>query len=187
MHSALKRDGVPLYKLARRGETVERKARLVQIFELERLAFESPALEIRVRCSKGTYIRTLAEEIGNALGTGAHLTALRRTGSGPFRVAEALTLEALADLREAGRRERLLPLGALVGELPQKRLDAGEEARFRTGRALSMPGLAAGIFAVLRPDGSVIGLGKADAAGALRPLRLTATMQAADNQLKSPA
>jgi tRNA pseudouridine55 synthase len=187
MHSALKRDGVPLYKLARRGETVERKARLVQIFELERLAFESPALEIQVRCSKGTYIRTLAEEIGNALGTGAHLTALRRTGSGPFRVADALTLEALAALQEAGRRERLLPLGALVGDLPQKRLDAGEEARFRRGQALSMPGLAAGIFAVLRPDGSVIGLGKADAAGALRPLRLTATMQAADNQLKSPA
>jgi len=112
--------------------------------ELERLAFESPALEIRVRCSKGTYIRTLAEEIGNALGTGAHLTALRRTSSGPFRVADALTLEALTALQEAGRRERLLPLGALVGNLPQKRLDAGEEARFRKGQALSMPGLAAG-------------------------------------------
>src|SRR5216110_2922238 len=69
MHSALKRGGVPLYKLARRGETVERKARPVQIFELEKLAFESPALQIRVRCSKGTYIRTLAEDIGNALGT----------------------------------------------------------------------------------------------------------------------
>src|SRR5207247_365189 len=165
MHSALKRGGVPLYKLARRGETVERKARPVQIFELEKLAFESPALEIRVRCSKGTYIRTLAEDIGNALGTGAHLTALQG----------------------AGRRERLLPLGALGGDLPQRRLDAGEEARFRKGQALSMPGLAAGIFAVLRPDGSVIGLGKADAAGALKPLRLTATMQAADNQLKSPA
>src|SRR3981189_266796 len=132
MHSALKRDGVPLYKLARRGETVERKARLVQIFELERLAFESPALEIQVRCSKGTYIRTLAEEIGNALGTGAHLTALRRTGSGPFRVADALTLEALAALQEAGRRERLLPLGALVGDLPQKRLATGGGGRFPT-------------------------------------------------------
>jgi len=129
----------------------------------------------------------LAEDIGNALGTGAHLTALRRTGCGPFRVADAVTLEALTALQEAGRRERLLPLGALVGDLPQRRLDAAEEARFRKGQALSMPGLAAGIFAVLRPDGSVIGLGKADAAGALKPLRLTATMQAADNQLESPA
>src|SRR6266513_4456476 len=186
MHSALKRGGVPLYKLARRGETVERKARPVQIFELEKLAFESPALQIRVRCSKGTYIRTLAEDIGNALGTGAHLTALRRIGCGPFRVVDAVTLEALTALQEAGRRERLLPLGALVGDLPQRRLDAAEEARLRKGQALSMPGLAAGIFALLRPDGSVIGLGKADAAGALKPLRLTATMQAAGNQLESP-
>src|SRR3979490_456924 len=102
MYSALKRDGVPLYKLARRGETGERKARLVQIFELERLAFESPALEIQVRCSKGTYIRTLAEEIGNALGTGAHLTALRRIGSGPFRLPAALTPRGAAAL--GGRR-----------------------------------------------------------------------------------
>src|SRR2546422_3912323 len=186
MHSALKRDGVPLYKLARRGETVERSLRQVEIFELVKLRFETPRLEIRVRCSKGTYIRTLAEDIGNALGTGAHLTALRRTGCGPFRVADAVTLEALTALQEAGRRERLLPLGALVGDLPQRRLDAGEEARFRKGQALSMPGLAVGIFALLRPDGSVIGLGKADAAGALKPLRLTATMQAAGNQLESP-
>src|SRR5437773_10989394 len=124
MHSALKRGGVPLYKLARRGETVERKARPVQIFELEKLAFESPALEIRVRCSKGTYIRTLAEDIGNALGTGAHLTARRRTGGGRVGVADAVTLEALRPLPGAGRRGRLLPLGALVGDVPQTRLHA---------------------------------------------------------------
>ena len=73
-----------------------------------------------------------------------------------------------------------------MGDLPQRRLDAAEEARLRKGQALCMPGLAAGIFALLRPDGSVIGLGKADAAGALKPLRLTATMQAAGNQLESP-
>jgi tRNA pseudouridine55 synthase len=187
MHSALKRDGVPLYKLARRGETVERSLRQVEIFELVKLRFETPRLEIRVRCSKGTYIRTLAEDIGNALGTGAHLTALRRIGSGRFRVADAVTLEGLTAMQESGRRERLLPLEVLIGDLPRKQLDAVEEARFRKGQALSMPDLAAGIFAVLRPDGSVIGLGKADAAGALQPLRLTATTQPADNQLKSRA
>jgi tRNA pseudouridine55 synthase len=185
MHSALKRNGVPLYKLARRGETVERKARQVQILELEKLDFESPRLELRVRCSKGTYIRTLAEDIGNALGTGAHLSALRRIGAGRFRVADAVTLEALSAMHEPGRRERLLPLGTLLGDLPCKQLDAVEEARFRKGQALSMPGLAAGIFALLRPDGSVIGLGMADAAGTLKPLRLTATMQAADNHRKT--
>src|SRR6266436_2717410 len=90
MHSALKRGGVPLYKLARRGETVERKARLVQILELEKLAFEPPALEIRVRSSKATYFRSLAEEIANALAPSAHVTALRLTGCGPSRLAAAL-------------------------------------------------------------------------------------------------
>ena len=86
MHSALKRDGVPLYKLARRGESVERRPRRVRILELELLDFKNPLLNIRVRCSKGTYVRTLAEDIGAALGCGAHLAGLRRTGSGRFRV-----------------------------------------------------------------------------------------------------
>ncbi|HXM83743.1 MAG TPA: tRNA pseudouridine(55) synthase TruB [Burkholderiales bacterium] len=187
MHSALKRDGVPLYKLARRGETVERKPRQVQIFELEKLAFEPPRLEIRVRCSKGTYIRTLAEDLGQALGTLAHLSALRRTACGGFRVADAASLEVLGTMPAAERTRRLLSLQSLLSDLPRVELDRDAETRFRNGQALSMPGLEAGVFAVLRPDGSVIGLGKADAAGALKPLRLTATTQAADNQLKSRA
>jgi len=85
------------------------------------------------------------------------------------------------------RRRRVLPLERLLGDLPRTQLDAAAESRLRNGQALSMPGLAAGIFAVLRPDGSVIGLARADAHGALRPLRLTATTQPADNQLKSRA
>jgi tRNA pseudouridine55 synthase len=89
MHSALKRDGVPLYKLARRGETVARQARRVSILRLELLRYASPHLELRVVCSKGTYVRTLAEDIGEALGTGAHLAALRRTGAGRFRIEDA--------------------------------------------------------------------------------------------------
>jgi tRNA pseudouridine55 synthase len=185
MHSALKRDGVPLYKLARRGETVERKARLVQIFELEKLAFESPRLEIRVRCSKGTYIRTLAEDLGQALGTLAHLSALRRTACGGFRVADAAGLALLGCMPAAERAKRLLPLHSLLSDLPRAELDRGAERRFRNGQALSMPGLQAGVLAVLRPDGSVIGLGKADAAGVLRPVRLTAATQAADNHPKT--
>ena len=82
MYSALKRDGVPLYKLARQGKAVERAPRHVRILELEVVSFEPPRLDLRVRCSKGTYIRTLAEDIGAALGTGAHLSGLRRTASG---------------------------------------------------------------------------------------------------------
>jgi len=76
----------------------------------------------------------LAEDIGNALGTGAHLTALRRIGSGRFRVADAVTLEGLTAMQESGRRERLLPLEVLIGDLPRKQLDAVEEARFRKAR-----------------------------------------------------
>src|SRR5260221_551616 len=116
MHSALKREGVPLYKLARAGRSVERQARPVQIHELELLGFDSPVLELRVRCSKGTYIRTLAEDIGIALGTGAHLAALRRTGSGRFKVKDATALEALRAMPNP--RLALLPLAALLDGLP---------------------------------------------------------------------
>jgi tRNA pseudouridine55 synthase len=119
MHSALKRDGVPLYKLARRGETVSRERRRVEIFELELVRCALPLVEARVRCSKGTYVRTLAEDIGEALGTGAHLAALRRTGSGSFRVGEASTLEALAALTPEGRRARLLGLPRLLAGFPR--------------------------------------------------------------------
>src|SRR6266513_2180495 len=185
MHSALKRGGVPLYKLARRGESVERAPRRVQILELEKIALRPPLLEIRVRCSKGTYIRTLAEDLGKALGTVAHLSSLRRTASGSFHVRDALGPQARQPLQALERRRRVLPLERLLGDLPRTQLDATAESRLRNGQALSMPGLAAGIFAVLRPDGSVIGLARADVHGALRPVRLTATTQPADNQLKS--
>ncbi|TAK82721.1 MAG: tRNA pseudouridine(55) synthase TruB [Betaproteobacteria bacterium] len=178
MHSALKRDGVPLYALARKGQTVERAARRVRISALEKLAYEPPLLQLRVRCSKGTYIRTLAEDIGAALGTCAHLTGLRRTGSGRFSVREALGLEALAAMGEGERARRLLALPELLAGLPQAVLDAEQEARFRNGQALK--GFSCGgLCAVYGACGAVIGLGQGEA-GALRPLRLVAASQTAD-------
>lgn len=176
MHSALKRDGVPLYKLARQGKAVERASRRIHILELEVASFEPPRLDLRVRCSKGTYIRTLAQDIGAALGTGAHLRGLRRTASGRFRVEDALSLEALRELPPAARSDRVLPLTALVQGLPRAALDAGAEARLRNGQALEIRGLAEGVVAVVRADGALIGLGRSEG-GVLRPLRLT---QAAD-------
>ena len=176
MHSALKRDGVPLYKLARQGKAVERAPRRVRILELEVVSFEPPRLDLRVRCSKGTYIRTLAEDIGTALGTGAHLSGLRRTASGGFRIEDAVSLEALRQLAPAARSDRVLPLLALVHGLPRAALDAGAEARIRNGQALEISGLAEGVVAVVRADGALIGLGRSEG-GVLRPLRLT---QAAD-------
>ena len=179
MHSALKHGGVPLYKLARKGRSVERAARRVEIHELELVRYAAPLAELRVRCSKGTYIRTLAEDIGAALGTGAHLAALRRTASGRFRVAEALTLEGLRAIPRP--REHLLPLGALLADLPATELDAAAEARLRNGQPLKISGLQAGTRALYSPDGAVIGLGQARPEGELRALRLT---QAADKQRK---
>lgn len=176
MHSALKRDGVPLYKLARQGKAVERASRRIRILELEVASFEPPRLNLRVRCSKGTYIRTLAEDIGAALGTGAHLSGLRRTASGRFRIEDAVSLEALRELPPAARSDRVLPLTALVQGLPRAALDAGAEARLRNGQALEISGLAEGVVAVVRADGALIGLGRSEG-GVLRPLRLT---QAAD-------
>jgi tRNA pseudouridine55 synthase len=178
MHSALKRGGVPLYALARKGETVERQARRVRIAELESVECTIPYLKLRVRCSKGTYVRTLAEDIGAALGSCAHLTALRRTASGRWRVEDAVTLEALPS---QGQRP-LLSLPALLAHLARVDLDASQEARFRNGQSLdSFPG--EGLRAVYGREGAVIGLGAATPAGTLKPVRLMA--QAADKHRKT--
>jgi tRNA pseudouridine55 synthase len=179
MHSALKHEGTPLYRLARRGQEIERAPRRVRISELQLLKLEGTSLGLRVVCSKGTYIRVLAEDIGEALGCGAHLAALRRTASGRFRVDQAATLEAL---QESNAIERLLPLAALVEGLPRAELGSAEEARLRQGQALKISGLRPGLCAVVRPDGTVIGLGSADGEGELKPLRLT---QTAEKHIKS--
>jgi tRNA pseudouridine55 synthase len=184
MHSALKHKGTPLYLLARRGQEVERAARRVRVSTLQVESFEGASLVLRVVCSKGTYIRVLAEDIGEALGCGAHLSGLRRTTSGGFRIEDAVTLEALEGMPMDERRRRLLSLPALLEGLPRAELGAAEEARLRQGQALKISGLHAGLCAVVRPDGAVIGLGSADGEGGLRPLRLT---QAAEKHLKSAA
>jgi tRNA pseudouridine55 synthase len=179
MHSALKRGGVPLYALARKGETVAREARRVRIAELEKIEFDPPRLVLRVRCSKGTYVRSLGEDIGEALGTCAHLTALRRTASGRWRVDDAVSLDALTS---PARTEHLMTLAELVSDLPRAELDAAQEARFRNGQSLeSFPG--AGLRAVYGVGGAVIGLGQAAPGGTLRPLRLVA--QPADKHQKT--
>lgn len=182
MHSALKKDGQPLYRLARRGEEVERSPRRVRISRLELEGMIGAELKLRVVCSKGTYIRVLAEDIGEALGCGAHLSGLRRTASGRFRIEQASSLDELGRMTREELRARLLPLSALLDGLPRAELGAEEETRLRQGQALKISGLREGLCAVVRADGAVIGLGSADGAGALRPLRLT---QTAEKHIKS--
>ena len=135
MHSALKKDGKPLYEYARQGLEVERAARQVTIHEIAIHSWQADAhlLSLTVRCSKGTYIRTLAEDLGEALGCGAHLAGLRRIGSGPLAVAEAVTLETLADWTEEQRDAHLMPPDALVADWPAVRLAAEEAGRFISG------------------------------------------------------
>ena len=133
MHSALKRDGKALYEYARAGIEVEREARAVTIHAIDIVGGENDIWTIDVRCSKGTYIRTLAEDIGAALGCGAHLSALRRTGSGALSLAGALTLEQLAAMSEEERDAALMEADALLADWPVVRLDAEDAGRFLTG------------------------------------------------------
>jgi tRNA pseudouridine55 synthase len=133
MHSALKHEGRALYEYARAGIEVERAARRITVHAIDVLSCTGATLVLDVRCSKGTYIRTLAEDIGAALGCGAHLAALRRTGSGALDLAQAHTLEALDALSAAERDALLLAPDVLLADWPEWRLPADEAARFLTG------------------------------------------------------
>lgn len=138
MHSALKRDGRPLYALARAGVEVERTPRAVRIERLALVDFAGDRLVLDVECSKGTYVRVLAADIGAALGCGAHLTALRRTRVGPLLVEQAVTPAALEAMTPAARRACLAPVDSLLGTLPKLALDAAHAQRFRLGQRLAI-------------------------------------------------
>ncbi len=138
MHSALKRDGKPLYEYARAGITLEREARSVTIHKLELLAYDAPMLRLRVACSKGTYIRVLGEDVGAALGCGAHLSALRRIEIGALDVSSALTLDQLAEHPDAERNSCLQPVDSLLSSFPALVLDDALANRFRQGQRISL-------------------------------------------------
>jgi tRNA pseudouridine55 synthase len=138
MHSALKHQGKPLYEYIRKGETIAREPRSVVIHELVLNALEGNEMDITVRCSKGTYIRTLAEDIGVALGCGAHLIALRRTAIVHFDVRNAHTLEQLEAMTGSGRDACILPLESLMPDLPKLLLDDEQINRLAQGQRLSV-------------------------------------------------
>lgn len=138
MHSALKRAGRPLYEYARAGIEIERSARPVVIHSIDLLACEGERATIRVACGKGTYIRTLAADIGAALGCGAHLASLRREQVGMLRLDDAIGLAELEALTPAGRLARLQPLDALLTDMPVRSLDDTLAARFLNGQRLRL-------------------------------------------------
>jgi tRNA pseudouridine55 synthase len=152
-HSALKRDGRKYYEYARAGVEIARHAREVEIRELELLSWRSPDLELRVRCGKGTYIRALAEDIGAALGCGAHLTGLSRTASGGFSLADAVTLDDLQQRSEAARDAALLPVDALLAGLARLDLADNDAIRLVQGQTVVRGGLVDGIVRVYTASG----------------------------------
>lgn len=181
MYSALKRDGKPLYEYARAGQTVEREGRQVTILALEMLSCALPDVTFRVTCSKGTYVRTLAEDIGEALSCGAHLVALRRTGVGALTLEHAVTLDALSDAAEGERDQWLQPVDALLSTFPAVQLDAEATRRFLHGQRLRMADLVltseavnAERVRVYAAEGKLLGVAKLGE-GVLAPERLVVT------------
>ncbi len=171
MHSALKRDGRPLYELARKGIEVDREPRAVVIHAIDCLGLVEDTLRLRVACSKGTYIRVLAADIGQALGCGAHLSALRRTRVGDLDLSHAVTMGELEGLEESERGRHLLPVDALLQSLPRVDL-AGEAAqRFTHGNPVDLPEGYSGKIRVYA-DGRLIGVGEPGSKGLLWPKRL---------------
>lgn len=164
MHSALKHQGQPLYRYARAGLEIERAPRAVTIHAFELTSWTPPgSATFRIHCSKGTYVRSLAADLGQALGVGAHLTSLRRTLSGPFALDQAITLEGLAGLVSARAALPLVPLASALGHLPGVTVSAEvalavTQGKRLTPQALGAPSDLSGRIRVLRADGSLLAI-----------------------------
>jgi len=175
MFSAVKRGGVPLHRLARAGQEVPRAPKKVRIDELRLLDYTPPRVRIEVHCSTGTYVRSLAADVGAVLGCGAFLAALRRTASGPFRIEDAAPIEALeADAREGRPEARLIPPVGVLG-LPVVRLEAAEERRVRNGNDVTITGVALppeGRVAAIGPGGELVAILEIRPGRRLQPLRV---------------
>ena len=183
MFSALKHQGQPLYKLARQGLEVERKARRVVIKQLELRAFRGgarPEVDVYLECSKGTYVRSIAEDLGKALGCGAHVSSLRRTRAGAFSIADSVamaTLEALkANDRVAEMDSLLLPADTAVNDLPLVRLSVSGGFYIRQGQPVLVPNAPCdGMVRVALETGEFLGVGEILDDGRVAPRRLIVT------------
>ena len=179
MYSALKHQGVPLYKLARKGEEVERKERIVTVFSLELLDFRGDEIDLEVHCSKGTYIRMIADDLGDQLGVGGHVTVLRRLQSGPFTEAQSVTLEKLEAEIEGNDPQTLdqylLPADFAEEHLEKVDLPTVTADFVRQGQPVIARGLPTSGTVRLYDTGQFIGIGKILDDGRVAPVRLMKT------------
>ena len=175
MHSAIKQEGKPLYEYARAGITRERAARTITIHEMRLLDWQAPDLSFDVRCTKGAYIRVLAEDLAGQLGTIAHLAGLRRLGVAPFSAEPQWTFEAVEAMSPAQRLEVLLPVDAALADWRRLDLPAGGVSAFRQGQTVSIPAEIPGNVRIYAAGLGFLGLGAIEPAGRLVPLRLIAS------------
>jgi len=179
MYSALKHQGVPLYKIARKGGEVVRKEREVTVFALELLDFRGDEVDLDIRCSKGTYIRTIADDLGDALGTGGHVTALRRLQSGPFLESDAVTIDQLELAAATGGPENLdqflMPADLAVEHLPRTVMPAATADFVRQGQAVIVNGLPRTGQVRMYDEKGFFGIGKMLDDGRVTPARLLKT------------
>jgi tRNA pseudouridine55 synthase len=172
MHSALKQDGRPLYEYARAGITRERTARAIVIHDMRLLDWQPPDLSFDVRCTKGTYIRVLAEDLAAQLGTIGHLAALRRIAVAPFGAEPQWSFEALDSMSPEQRQDLLLPVDAALTTWRRFDLSAGGVSAFRQGQTVSIAEDTPGTVRIYAAGLGFLGLGEIEAAGRLVPLRL---------------
>ncbi|MBI2960162.1 MAG: tRNA pseudouridine(55) synthase TruB [Betaproteobacteria bacterium] len=172
MYSAIKHRGRPLYEYARKGQAIERAPRPVSISAIELLSFEGREGLLELACSKGTYVRVLAENVGEALGCGAHLCGLVRTGVGSLRLEQAHSLEELAAIEEDRRCALLLPVDFLLQDYPAISLAGAVALRFRHGEEVPHGAVPAGRVRVYGPGGAFLGMATTGTEGTLRPQRL---------------
>lgn len=176
MHSAIKQNGVPLYKLAHQGLEVERLPRNVTIHELTLLRFENDELEVAVRCSKGTYIRVLAEDIGAALGCGAHVAQLRRDLAAPYQLSQTVTLQQLQDDARQGMEildQRLLPMDSALADWPGVNLSDDAAYFLKRGQTVFIPRTSdRGLVRLFNGRMNFLGIGQVLDDGRVAPRRL---------------
>lgn len=179
MYSALKHQGQPLYRLARVGKEIERAAREIEIYQLEQISFDGLRLEIDVHCSKGTYIRTLAEDIGLALGCGAYVALLERTAVHPFWQQANYTLDDLNGLANLGIEsldQSLLPVNSALSDLPEQILASSDVNLLKNGVAIEVDNVVhIGVLSLVTQNGQFIGVGMALPNGTIMPKRLMNT------------